>query len=490
MNGDNLIVLATLIAYKLVLVGVGVWASRRNRTEGDFFLASQGLGAWVAGLSYAASTSSAWVLLGFSGFVYANGLSALWMVPGIWGGYVAVWLFFGRRLRAETAERGHVTPTDFLTAGLADRSRALIGILASVFILFCFIFYIAAQFGAAAVAFETQFGLGVTESVLIGAAIVLLYSLLGGFWAVSVTDMLQGALMAVVAVALPVTALIAAGGFGGIADALSASAPDGYLDITGGHAGFLLIGFVLGVWGVGVNAMGQPQLISRLMAVKDERARMRGFTIAIVWAIAVFTGMTILGLAGRAIVGGAADGEALFYTLADQLLPPVLAGLVIAAVLSAVMSTVDSILLSASAAVSHDMRLSRRFAGKEVLVSRIVMAVIAGVAVWMTLSLPATIFARVLFAWSALGAAFGPIIVVRVLGLEPKVWAIGTAMCLGFGLTVFFNALGAIGADSLSGVMAMLGEWARAPGDPAERILPWLPALAVLWWGSRQTATP
>ena len=125
MNGDNLIVLATLIAYKLVLVGVGVWASRRNRTEGDFFLASQGLGAWVAGLSYAASTSSAWVLLGFSGFVYANGLSALWMVPGIWGGYVAVWLFFGRRLRAETAERGHVTPTDFLTAGLADRSRGM-----------------------------------------------------------------------------------------------------------------------------------------------------------------------------------------------------------------------------------------------------------------------------------------------------------------------------------------------------------------------------
>ena len=95
MNGDNWIVLATLVAYKLLLVGVGVWASRRNRTEGDFLLASQGLGAWVAGLSYAASTSSAWVLLGFSGFVYANGLSALWMVPGIWGGYIAVWLFFG-----------------------------------------------------------------------------------------------------------------------------------------------------------------------------------------------------------------------------------------------------------------------------------------------------------------------------------------------------------------------------------------------------------
>lgn len=483
MTGDNWIVLATLVAYKLVLIGVGLWASRLNRTEGDFFLASQGLGAWVAGLSYAASTSSAWVLLGFSGFVYVNGLSALWMVPGIWGGYVAVWLFFGRRLRAETAERGHVTPTDFLTAGLNDRARAAIGILASLFILFCFIFYIAAQFGAAAVAFETQFGLGMTESVLIGAAVVLAYSLLGGFWAVSVTDMLQGGLMALVAVTLPLVAFFAAGGAGGIAEALRATAPEGYLDVTGGHAGFVFVGFVLGVWGVGVNAMGQPQLISRLMAVKDEAARLRGFGIAIVWAVAVFTGMTVLALAGRALVGGAADGEALFYTLADELLPPVLAGLVIAAVLSAVMSTVDSILLSASAAVSHDMRLSRRFKGREVLVSRIVMAAIAAIAVWMTLSLPATIFARVLFAWSALGAAFGPIIVVRVLGLEPKAWAVATAMCLGFGLTVFFNALGMMAPESLSGVMATLGEWARAPGDPAERMLPWVPALAVLWWG-------
>ena len=482
MTGDNWIVLATLVAYKLVLVGVGLWASRLNRTEGDFFLAGQGLGAWVAGLSYAASTSSAWVLLGFSGFVYASGLSALWMVPGIWGGYVAVWLFFGRRLRAETAERGHVTPTDFITAGLNDRARMVIGVLASVMILFCFIFYIAAQFGAAAAAFETQFGLGLTESVLIGAVVVLAYSLLGGFWAVSVTDMLQGALMLVVALALPATAFFAAGGVTGIADALAATAPEGYLDITGGHAGFVLIGFVLGVWGVGVNAMGQPQLISRLMAVKDEGARLRGFAIAMVWALAVFTGMTVLALAGRALVGGAADGEALFYTLAGELLPPVLAGLVIAAVLSAVMSTVDSILLSASAAVAHDMRLSRRFAGREVLVSRIVMAIIAGIAVWMTLSLPATIFARVLFAWSALGAAFGPIIVARVVGWEPRAWAVGTAMCLGFGLTVLFNALGALSPDG-AGLLVTL---AHLPGDPAERILPWLPALAVLWLGRRR----
>lgn len=484
MSGDNWIVLVTLVAYKLVLIGVGIWASSRNRTEGDFLLASQGLGAWVAGLSYAASTSSAWVLLGFSGFVYANGLSALWMVPGIWGGYVAVWLFFGKRLRSETHTQGHVTPTDFIIAGLGPRSRRIIASIASAFILFCFIFYIAAQFGAAAAAFETQFGLGVTESVLIGAAVVLIYAVLGGFWAVSVTDMLQGALMALVAIILPVAAFLAAGGVSGIAEALSQSAPQGYLDITGGHGGFVLIGFVLGVWGVGVNAMGQPQLTARLMAVKDEGARMRGFTIAIVWAVMVFTGMTVLALAGRALVGGSANGETLFYTLSNTLFPPILAGLVIAAVLSAVMSTVDSILLSASAAVAHDLGVSKRFKGQEVLVSRVVMVSIAAIAVWMTLSVPSTIFARVLFAWSAIGAAFGPIIAMRVLGFEPKGWAVGTAMCVGFGLTVLFNFLGSLPLDP-EGSMILI-QWAHAPGDPFERLVPWIPALIILWLGGRE----
>ena len=179
MSQESLIVLATLIGYKLLLIGVGVWASRRNQTEADFFIAGQGLGPWVPGLSYAASTSSAWVLLGFSGFVYLSGLSALWMVPGIWGGYVVVW----RRLRAETAEAAHVTTADFLSGGQSPTGRRWIGAVAAAMILFCFIFYIAAQFGAAAVAFETQFALPRFESVLVGAGVVLIYSLLGGFWA-------------------------------------------------------------------------------------------------------------------------------------------------------------------------------------------------------------------------------------------------------------------------------------------------------------------
>jgi len=244
---DATVVLITLVIYKVTLIAIGLWASQRTKSEADFFLGGRDLGPWVAGLSYAASTSSAWVLLGFSGFVFANGLSALWMVPGIWAGYAVVWLWFGPRLRAEADAHGHVTLTDFLTAKVDGPTKRIIAAAASAFILFCFVFYVAAQFDAAGRAFDTTFHIGVTESVVIGAAIILVYCLLGGFWAVSVTDTLQGAIMAIIAVGLPIVALVAAGGPAGVAQALSASAPEGFLDWRGGAGGLAFMGFVLGV---------------------------------------------------------------------------------------------------------------------------------------------------------------------------------------------------------------------------------------------------
>lgn len=474
---DTVIVLATLVAYKLVLIGVGVWASSRNKTESDFFLGGRQLGPWVAGLSYAASTSSAWVLLGFSGFVYAVGVSALWMVPGIWAGYVAVWLWFGPKLRAETAEMNHLTMTDFIAARATGHARKIIAILSAVLILFCFIFYIAAQFGAAAVAFESQFGLGHVESILVGAAVILIYSLLGGFWAVSVTDTIQGALMALIAVILPVAALIAAGGPSGVLETLRATAPPEYLSPTGDQPAFLFLGFAVGIASIGLGTLGQPHLMARLMAVKDDVSRRRGFAIAMSWGVIVFVGMAVLALSGRALVGEGLNGEALFYQLAADLFPALLAGLIIAAVLSAVMSTVDSLLVATAAAVAHDMGVARRFPGREVLISRGVMSGLVVLAVVLAATLPATIFDRVLFSWSALGAAFGPIIIARVSGVEPKPSAIILAILAGFFVTVFFYIFGQIGGGSVPAQLAAL------PGDPFERIFPWLvPLLLVFGW--------
>ena len=226
------IVLVTLIAYKIILLSVGFWASRRVKTDEDFFLAGHGegsgLGAWTAGLSYAASTSSAWVLLGFTGIVFSQGVVGLWLVPGIFGGYLMTWLVMGPKLNAETAAKGHITIIDFITADVDAKWRRKIGIICAAMILFCFVFYISSQFQAAGNALTEIFGLGLAESVLIGAAIIVAYCLLGGFWAASITDAFQALVMMLACVLVPLAALNAAGGMGAVMGTLHVNEPQSF----------------------------------------------------------------------------------------------------------------------------------------------------------------------------------------------------------------------------------------------------------------------
>lgn len=473
-------ILVSLVLYKLVLIGIGFWASRRVRSADDYLLGGRNLGPWVAGLSYAASTSSAWVLLGFSGFTFAYGVAALWMLPGIWGGYIVMWLWFGPRIRREAAAHTYVTPTEFLTANINALARARIAGLAALLITFCFIFYIAAQFDAAANAFVTNFEMNTTSSLLLGAGIILIYCLLGGFWAASVTDTLQGIVMMVASIIVPVLAVVEAGGYGQIVRTVSSTSP-ALLDASAGHPGFIFIGFMLGLAGIGLGTLGQPHLLARLMAVRGERERKQGFAIAMSWAVIVYIGMASLALAARSLAVTPDSGEQIFYILAGQLLPPLLAGIVIAAILSAVMSTVDSLLLAAAAAIAHDLNLSSRLRLGELALSRIVMTALVVAAVTLALTLPDTIFNRVLFAWNALGAAFGPLIVARVLGREPVAAARLWSIVLGFGLTVLFYTYGTIHVDQTNNPLsAWLASLARLPGDPFERVFPFIPALAIV----------
>ncbi|RMF10423.1 MAG: sodium/proline symporter [Alphaproteobacteria bacterium] len=470
MDQQDLII-ATLVAYKVLLLGIGFWAARRVHNEGDFFIGGRGLGGFIAGMSYAASTSSAWVILGFSGFVYSVGVAALWMIPGILGGYAVSWLWFGPRLRAEAESKGYVTLTDFLVGDGSGPYARLLAIGAAILTAVCFTFYVAAQFDAAATAFVSQFGMGFTNSVLLGAAIILVYCLLGGFWAVSVTDALQGMLMLAIAVILPGCALVLALD-GSVTRELSFPTLS---DWGGGHSGWVLLGFIIGTMGVGLGALGQPHLLNRLMAVKDDAARRRAFAYSMGWGILVYAGMAILALSARALSVQVTDGEALFYHMTSTIMPPVFAGLVIAAILSAIMSTVDSILLASAGAVAHDTGLAKRFAGSELLISRLTMSAIALLAVLLTLAAPASIFERVLFSWAALGAAFGPIVAIRVVGLEPSTRARFWAMLAGFGGALLFSLAETLG--EAGGIVAGL---ARAPGDPFERVAPWILPLFIL----------
>lgn len=440
------VVLITLIAYKLVLLGVGFWASTRVKNESDFFLAGQGLGAWTAGLSYAASTSSAWVLLGFTGMVYSQGVVGLWLVPGIFCGYLLTWLVMGPRLNAETAERGYLTVIDFITGDLGDKWKRIIGIVCALMILFCFVFYISSQFQAAGNALTEVFGINATEAIILGAAVIIAYCLLGGFWAASITDALQGLVMMIACILVPIAAVNAAGGFGAIAETLHATQPQSYFSFTGGAAGMAGIGFAMGLLGTGLGALGQPQLLNRIMAVKSLSERRKGAAITIGWGLVIYSGLICLAFAGRA-TGIETGQEGLFFAAAKAYMPAILAGIVTAAVLSAVMSTVDSLLLAAASAVSHDMGVTYRDPKRALLFGRIAMVAVAVFAVLMTLYMPKDIFSRVLFSWVALGAAFGPTILTKCLGWRVKGGFVLTSIIGGFFIAVIFANSGAAYAD-------------------------------------------
>ncbi len=453
---NNVSALITLIVYSLALVAISLWVSRRAKSEASYILGERDLGAWVAGLAYAASSSSAWVLLGFSGFVYAVGVSALWMVPGILAGYAAVWFWAGPVLQAASRGKGHLTLTDFLTEDASPGTKRAIRILASAMIVFCFCYYIASQFQGAGIAFDVIFGSGLTTGVLIGAVVILLYTFLGGFLAVSLIDTIQGLLIGLVAVLLPVLAFFKAGGMAGMASAADAF-PQGFLVPFGTMSGWMAAGFVLGLTATGFGALGQPHLVTWIMAARDRKTISRGGAVAIGWAAIVYAGMAVLGLSSRVLFGAEAPAEGVFFEVASIALPPALAGIILAATLSAIMSTVDSQLLVAGAAMSHDLGLRRLFGERDVLASRLAVTLVAVVAILFTLNLPATIFERTLFAWTALGASFGPIVVVRTLGIRPAGGAILASLVAAFALSVAYEFI-------LPG----------GPGNVWARTLPWL----------------
>ncbi len=463
MSTSNIILL-TLIAYKILLLGIGFWASRRIKTEGDFFLAGQGLGAWTAGLSYAASTSSAWVLLGFTGMVYSQGLVGLWLLPGIFGGYMMTWLVMGPRLHAETAERKYITVVDFLTGDLDSKWRRIIGIVAALMIIFCFVFYISSQFQAAGNALTSIFGMNGTEAILLGATIIVIYCLLGGFWAASITDAFQALVMLLACILVPIATVSAAGGMGPAIETLKTLETGSFFEITGEAVGMAGVGLAMGLIGTGFGAMGQPQLLNRIMAVKSSSERLKAAFITIGWGAIIFTGLVCMALAARSMALDV-DGESLFFAAAEAYLPAVLAGVVIAAVLSAVMSTVDSLLLAAASAVSHDMGINYADPKKALFFGRLAMVIVAIFAVLLTLYAPKDIFSRVLFGWVALGAAFGPTLLTKCLGWQVKAQMILTAILVGFFTAVYFSNVPGSGADVM------------------EKWMSWVFGLAILFLG-------
>lgn len=456
---DTTIVLVTLILFNAVLVGIGLWARNRNDDVEDFYLGGRKLGPWVAALSASASSSSAWTLLGVSGAAFAWGLPALWLFPATVGGFLINWVWVAPRLRRLAQEEGAITLSEIVAPASLGALRGIILRVIAVIVVFSFVFYIASQFEAAGKAFEATFALSKQASILIGAAVVLAYTLLGGFWAVSVTDSLQGLLMVATAVILPVSALAAVGGFSGLGDGLAAlggaSIPAGQFS---GVTGLL---FVLAMFGITIGYPGQPHVVNRYMASRDDASLATGRTIAIAWAVLVYAGMLTVGLCARVLFADLGDAEQVLFATAQALLPPVMAGVMLVAILSAVMSTVDSQLLVASSSISHDWNRAGGSTSGGLASSRITVVAILVLATILALLWRADIFSRVLFAWVALGAALGPILVIRLAGRSVSAGGTLAAILAGFGSTLVLSWL------------------PHTPGDVAERVLPFIIAFTV-----------
>ncbi len=431
------VVLVTLIVYQLLMLAIGFIAQRMTRDESDFLLGGRKLGALVAAISASASSSSVWTLLGVSGYAYDKGLQAVWLFPACVGGFALNWWVVAPRIRRASVETGALTVTDLCAGRWRGPGFGVVRWAATLILLFSLTAYVASQFLGAGKSFQASFETDFTEAVLIGSVVVVTYTILGGFWAVSLTDTFQGLMMAGAAVVMPVAALIAVGGPAALIEGIRRTEVAGFGSLSAGLDGGPAVLGIVALLGIGIGYPGQPHVVNRFMATRDERSLVRARRYAMAWAVVVYAGMIVLGLCARVLhETPLGDHEKTFFAMADELFPPVVSGLILAAVLSAIMSTADSQLLVSASSVSHDLGWRGPDERAQLLRSRLVVLGVSAVAVALALSGSKEIFSSVLFAWSALGAAFGPLLLVTLwrgpVGPLRSLWS----MIAGFALSV------------------------------------------------------
>lgn len=441
--------------YTIAIIGVGLYSAKfAKRSDEDFFLAGRSLGSWVAALSASASSESGWVTLGLVGWAFTSGVSAYWIIPGCLLGFIFNWFFLAGRLRARSEELHALTLPDFFSFSFRERVP-LLRILSVVVILVAMLLYVAAQMAAAGKAFSASFG-GVDYKigVLIGAAVVLLYTVIGGFRAVCWTDFLQALLMVGTLVIFPAYLLLTKGGFTFITEQLQAADP-ALLEFVPNKGGVALLGFLLGSTALGINFgySGQPHVLVRFMALKNRREAIMGGVVSTTWGLLVYAGAVTVGLMARAITeSGAAWGQTMFegannelglVLSAMNLLPGVLAGLVLAAVLAAICSTADSQLVVAASAAASD--LYAYFGGKSgrksnMLVNRAVVLLLGVGAALMVMDQEVKVYDYVLtYGWAILGAAFGPQMILLLLWKRASYAGCVLGMLTGFALAIIWK---------------------------------------------------
>ena len=447
----NAPLLITFLVYLLLILFLGVKAYKRTHSLGDYILGGRKLGSVVTALSVGASDMSGWLLLGLPGAIYLGGISEAWIGIGLVIGAYCNWLLVAKPLRYYSQRANNsLTLPDYFENRFNDKSSVLRVISALVILLF-FTFYTASGLVGGAILFESSFGLEYSLALLAGAFIIVVYTFVGGFLAVAWTDAFQAMLMLAALLITPIAVINEAGGTGAVLDQLEQINSEN----TNLFANLTLLGFVsLIAWGLGYA--GQPHILARFMAVKDPQKLNSSKWIAMSWMLVVLFGSVSTGLAGITYFVGQplVNPETVFIILSQSLFNPWIAGIITAAILSAIMSTIDSQLLVSSSVISEDFyRVFVRPKASEkelLLVSRIAVVVIALLALVIASDRNSRVLELVSYAWAGFGAAFGPVIIFSLF------WRSMTALSAVIGMIV--GAVTVVVWSNLSGGLFELYE--------------------------------
>ncbi len=417
--------LIVFILYLFALTAIVIYSARKSKTNSDFVLGGKKISGVSLAISERATGESVWLLLGLTGHAFIDGYSTIWVALGCVLGVIFIWLVMAEPLRKLTDETGALTITGLFTKKFPGSERS-IGILSATIVMFFFLFYIAAQYSGAGKVFQEAFGIDPLWGMILGSAMVTIYTMLGGFITVVATDVFQGILMIITLIALPIIALffIASNNID-IVGALAETTTE-YASLTAGKSGFAAIILVLSGMSWALGYTGQPQLLARMMALRDSKSSSTAKWVAIIWTVIAYIGAFGIGIIGFVLVKSGALGEnaAVLASDAEQILPvmvmflltPILAGILLSGAVSAMMSTASSQLMVCSSAASEDLYhdlSKKKLSEKQMLwVNKILIILVGLVAFFIALWFSDTVYGLVSYAWAGIGSSFGPAVLL------------------------------------------------------------------------------
>ena len=419
MSNLSVSTIVAFLAYVAIVLSIGFYAYLKTKNATDYFLGGRELSPAVSAISAGASDMSGWVLLGLPGYAYLAGLEAAWISIGLVIGVAANWMLVAKRLRIYSALLDDaVTLPTFLQRRFADQTPWL-KVIASISILLFFLFYVGSGLIAGGKLFNEVFGFDYHIAVFVSVTLILVYTLFGGFLAVSWTDVFQGLLMLLALACVPVMVISQSGGVGEFTSQISQTNPELLNIFTDANGDALGLMFIVSTMGWGLGYFGQPHILARFMALRSASETSKAASIGIFWATVCYLLAIIVGLSGVAYLPDLLpDSEKVFIALTGLIFHPLIAGILLAAILAAIMSTVDSQLLVCSSSLAEDLyplMVKKQLSTENRLqVGRIAVVVLALCATLLAMQPDSKVLDVVSYAWAGLGASIGPAILVSL----------------------------------------------------------------------------